>query len=51
MAYFFGLEREHLTATRSILAREIVTIPARRPIKPVYIRKLVCYIEAHGDVS
>jgi hypothetical protein len=25
---------------------EILTIPARRPIKPVYIRKLVTYIEA-----
>jgi hypothetical protein len=32
-------------------AREILTIPARRPIKPVYIRKLVRYIEAHGDAS
>jgi len=32
-------------------AREILTIPAHRPIKPVYIRKLVRYIEAHGDVS
>ena len=32
-------------------AREILTIPARRPIKPVYIRKLVRYIEAHGGVS
>lgn len=31
-------------------AREILTIPARRPIKPVYIRKLVRYIEAHGEV-
>jgi hypothetical protein len=31
-------------------AREILTIPARRPIKPVYIRKLVRYIEAHGDI-
>ena len=29
-------------------ASEILTIPARRPIKPVYIRKLVRYIEAHG---
>lgn len=28
--------------------REILTIPARRPIKPVYIRKLVRYIEGHG---
>jgi predicted RNA binding protein YcfA (HicA-like mRNA interferase family) len=32
-------------------AREILTIPARRPIKPVYIRKLVRYIDAYGDVS
>jgi len=32
-------------------AREILTIPARRPIKPVYIRKLVRYIEAHGEAS
>jgi predicted RNA binding protein YcfA (HicA-like mRNA interferase family) len=29
-------------------AIEILTIPARRPIKPVYIRKLVHYIEEHG---
>jgi hypothetical protein len=27
---------------------EILTILARRPIKPVYIRKLVRYIEAYG---
>ena len=32
-------------------AREILTIPARRPIKPVYIRKLVRYIWAHGEAS
>lgn len=32
-------------------AREILTIPARRPIKPVYIRKLVRYIEVHGDAT
>ncbi len=32
------------------VAREILTIPARRPIKPVYIRRLVRYIEAHGEV-
>jgi len=32
-------------------AREILTIPVRRPIKPVYIRKLVRYIEAHGEAS
>ena len=30
-------------------AREILTIQARRPIKPVYIRKLVRYIEDHGE--
>jgi predicted RNA binding protein YcfA (HicA-like mRNA interferase family) len=30
-------------------AREILTIPARPPIKPVYIRKLVRYIEGHGE--
>jgi predicted RNA binding protein YcfA (HicA-like mRNA interferase family) len=30
-------------------AREILTIPARRPIKPVYIRKLMRYIEFYGD--
>ena len=29
-------------------AREILTIPAHRPIKPVYIRKLVRYIEMYG---
>jgi len=28
--------------------REILTIPFRRPIKPVYIRKLVRFIEAVG---
>ena len=31
--------------------RQIVTIPARRPIKPVYIRRLVRYIEQYGGVS
>jgi len=29
-------------------AREILTIPAHRPIKPVYIRKLVRYIDMYG---
>jgi hypothetical protein len=29
--------------------REILTIPARRPIKPVYIRRLVHMIEAMGE--
>jgi hypothetical protein len=33
---------------RHPMAREILTIPARPPIKPVYIRKLVRYIELHG---
>jgi predicted RNA binding protein YcfA (HicA-like mRNA interferase family) len=33
------------------LARELLTIPARRPIKPVYIRKLVRYIESMGERS
>ena len=28
--------------------REILTIPSARPIKPVYIRKLVRFIEATG---
>jgi hypothetical protein len=32
-------------------AREILTIPARRPIKPVCIRKLVRYIETYGAVQ
>jgi hypothetical protein len=27
----------------------ILTVPARRPIKPIYIRKLVRYIDAYGD--
>ena len=34
--------------TKFPLVREIVTVPARRPIKSVYIRKLVSYIERHG---
>jgi predicted RNA binding protein YcfA (HicA-like mRNA interferase family) len=37
----------HCTAKHPA-AIEILTIPARRPIKPVYIRRLVRYIEAHG---
>ena len=28
--------------------RQILTVPFRRPIKPVYIRKLVRFIEAVG---
>lgn len=30
-------------------AMEILTVPARRPSKPIYIRKLVRYIETYGD--
>jgi hypothetical protein len=26
--------------------REILTIPARRPIKPIYVRKLIAFIDA-----
>lgn len=29
-------------------AKLILTIPARRPIKPVYIRKFVRYIDEYG---
>jgi hypothetical protein len=29
--------------------REILTVPFRRPIKPVYIRKLVRFIDSVGD--
>jgi predicted RNA binding protein YcfA (HicA-like mRNA interferase family) len=32
-------------------AREILTVPARRPIKPVYIRKLLRYIDINGAGS
>ena len=31
--------------------REILTVPFRRPIKPVYIRKLVRFIEAVRNVA
>ena len=31
--------------------REILTIPFRRPIKPVYIRKLVRFIDAVKDAN
>jgi hypothetical protein len=31
--------------------REILTVPFRKPIKPVYIRKLVRFIAAVGDSS
>ena len=32
-------------------AREILTIPSRRPIKPVYIHRLVRYIEDHAGAK
>ena len=31
--------------------REILTVPRARPVKPVYIRKLVRFIEAIGGVG
>ncbi len=31
------------------LRQEILTVPFRRPVKPVYIRKLVRFIEDIGD--
>ena len=31
--------------------REILTVPFRRPIKPVYIRKLVRFIDAVRDAN
>ena len=31
--------------------REILTVPFRRPVKPVYIRKLVRFIEAVRNVA
>ena len=30
-------------------SREILTVPARRPIKPIYIRRLVRMIEGLGE--
>ena len=31
--------------------REIVSVPARRPIKPVYIKQFLALIDAVGEVS
>lgn len=31
--------------------RDILTVPAHRPIKPPYIRNLVSYAEAHRSVE
>jgi len=48
----FGLSfrygRGSHTHLRHPAAREILTIPAHRPIKPIYIRKLVRYIDIYG---
>jgi hypothetical protein len=32
-------------------SRLILTIPSRRPVKAVYIRKLVAFIDEHGEKS
>jgi hypothetical protein len=45
----FRIGKESHCHAKHPSAREILTIPAHRPIKPVYIRKLVRYIEAHGE--
>jgi predicted RNA binding protein YcfA (HicA-like mRNA interferase family) len=42
-AYFFGGKGTSHAHAKHPAAREILTIPARRPIKPVYIRKLIRY--------
>ena len=47
LSFRFGKGTSH-THIRHPTAREILTIPARRPIKPVYIRKLVHYIDTYG---
>ncbi|MND04623.1 hypothetical protein D3C83_249830 [compost metagenome] len=31
--------------------REIVSVPAKRPIKPVYIKRFLTLIDAAGDVT
>jgi len=31
--------------------REIVSVPSKRPIKPVYIRKFVALIDAAGEIN
>ena len=38
----------HVCVTR-LGVPDILTIPARRPIKPVYIRYRIRYSERHGD--
>ncbi|PWB83356.1 MAG: hypothetical protein C3F11_07050 [Methylocystaceae bacterium] len=45
-----GKETSHAHAKHP-RAEDILTIPARRPIKPVYIRGLVRYIERHGAIE
>jgi len=47
LSFRFGKGTSHAHA-RHPSAREILTIPAQRPIKPVYIRKLVRYIDEYG---
>jgi hypothetical protein len=47
LSFRFGKATSHIHM-RHPGAREILTIPARRPIKSIYIRKLVRYIETHG---
>lgn len=32
-------------------SRLILTIPARRPVKAVYIRKLVAFVDEHGEIE
>jgi hypothetical protein len=32
-------------------SRLILTIPSRRPVKAVYIRKLVAFIDEHGEAT
>jgi hypothetical protein len=33
------------------MVQDILTIPARRPIKPVYVRELVIFIDAVRDLK
>ncbi len=47
LSFRFGKGTSH-AHMRHPAAREILTIPAHRPIKPVYIRKLVRYIDTYG---
>jgi len=46
----FGLEFRRKTGSHATIShskvREILTVPARRPIKPLYIVRLVLFIDA-----